>query len=393
MSVWEEIEARRVTVAAERESARSDWQEAATALRAVVERRALLEDRGGTIDAELSRLDLGGVIEVDPARLEIAAEFARRAVSILERRISELRDRQAGLRESNDAVRVELETIRSEHAKRNQSMTDSRARTAELDVRLTELRMRKEAVAEAIRRDADVDAQLAMRARRPDVAEDADLEQMLESALTQLRRLGPINPLAAKEFRELEERHSFLNEQMADVETSRAELRKVIAALDEEIESRFDQAFTEVAEAYERYFDVLFPGGRGRIRLVDPDDPQSGVTIDAQPLGKKVSQMTLLSGGERSLAALAFLFAIFDARPSPFYVLDEVEAALDDANLRRFLRIVDEFRQQAQLVIVTHQQQTMEVADVLYGVTMEPGGSSQAIRKDMRTALVGDQVA
>jgi chromosome segregation protein len=109
------------------------------------------------------------------------------------------------------------------------------------------------------------------------------------------------------------------------------------------------------------------------------------VVIDAQPLGKKVSQRTLLSGGERSLAALAFLFAIFDARPSPFYVLDEVEAALDDANLRRFLRIVEEFRQRAQLIIVTHQQQTMEVADVLYGVTMEPGGSSQAIRKDMRS--------
>lgn len=393
MAVWEEMEARRISVSAEREAARSDWQEAATAHRAVGERRSLLEDRRRTIEAELSRLDDGDVTDVDPARLEIAADFARRAVSILERRIAELRERQAGLRESNEAARAELETSRSEHARRSQSITEARARVSELDVRLTELRMRREAVAEAIRRDADADVDLAMRAPRPDVPDAADLELLLESALTQLRRLGPINPLAAKEFRELEERHTFLAEQMADVESSRSELRKVIAALDEEIQSRFDQAFTEVAEAYERYFGVLFPGGRGRIRLVDGEDRQSGVSIDAQPSGKKVSQMTLLSGGERSLAALAFLFAIFDARPSPFYVLDEVEAALDDANLRRFLRIVDEFRRQAQLIIVTHQQQTMGAADVLYGVTMEPGGSSQAIRKDMRTALVGEQVA
>jgi chromosome segregation protein len=253
--------------------------------------------------------------------------------------------------------------------------------------------MKKESVAEAIRRDADADVETAMAAARPDVPQDADHEELLESALIRLRRLGPINPLAAQEYRELEERHTFLSEQMGDVESSRAELRKVISALETEIQNRFDRAFSEVAEAYEKYFGVLFPGGRGRIRLIDTDDRESGVAIDAQPLGKKVSQMTLLSGGERSLAALAFLFAIFDARPSPFYVLDEVEAALDDANLRRFLRVVDEFRQRAQLIIVTHQQQTMEAADVLYGVTMEPGGSSKAIRKDMRDAIVSESLA
>jgi chromosome segregation protein len=290
-------------------------------------------------------------------------------------------------------VRAELESVGSEHRLRTDSMSTARARVAELDVKLTELRLRREAVAESIRRDADSDVDVAMRAVRPEVAEGADLHELLESGLTQLRRLGPINPLAAKEFRDLEERHDFLAEQMADVESSRAELRKVIDALDSEIQKRFDKAFAEVADAYERYFTVLFPGGQGRIRIEEPDDPHSGVSIDAQPHGKKVSQMTLLSGGERSLAALAFLFAIFEARPSPFYVLDEVEAALDDANLRRFLRIVDEFRQRAQLIIVTHQQQTMEAADVLYGVTMEPGGSSQAIRKDMRTAMVTDHVA
>ena len=393
LAVWEEMEARRFSLAAERESARSEWQEATAALRAVVERQALLEDRKSRIDDELGRLDLGVVSDADPARVVWVGDHARRAVATLERRLVELRDRQSGLRQVNDEVKSDLETVRRDHQTRTNAISEARARVGELDVRLTELRMRREAVIEAIRRDADSDIDAAMNAPRPGVPEDADLTDLLENGLTQLRRLGPINPLAAQEYRDLEKRHTFLADQMADVESSRSELRKVISALESEIRVRFDQAFTEVASAYERYFEVLFPGGRGRIRLVDLEDSQSGVTIDAQPLGKKVSAMTLLSGGERSLAALAFLFAIFEARPSPFYVLDEVEAALDDANLRRFLRVVDEFRGRAQLIIITHQQQTMEVADVLYGVTMEPGGSSQAIRKDMRTSVGVDGVA
>ena len=393
LAVWEALEARRLRLASEREDARSAWQEAATALRGVAERKTLLDERARRIDEELGRLDSGKTGEPDPLRLETVGSLAKHAVGVLEHRIAELRERQAGMRTANEALRAELGEIRSEHESRTESIITGRARIAELDVWLTELRLGRTAVIESIRRDADADEEAAIQSSRPDAAEDADLGELLESALTQLRRLGPINPLAAEEYRELEERHDFLAAQMADVESSRAELRKVITALDTEIQTRFETAFAEVSEAYERYFTVLFPGGRGRIRLVDPDDPHSGVAIDAQPLGKKVSHMTLLSGGERSLAALAFLFAIFDSRPSPFYVLDEVEAALDDANLRRFLRIVDEFRQRAQLIVVTHQQQTMEAADVLYGVTMEPGGSSQAVRKEMRSAITADQVA
>jgi chromosome segregation protein len=393
LAVWEEMEARRLGIAVDREQARSEWQEAATGLRAVVERERLLLDRQEKITEELGRLDLGVVENVDPVRLQEVAGLARRTVTALERRLGELRERQARLREHNTEVRSELDRVRTEHDDCSQRIAGARARIAEIDIRLTELRLRREAVAESIRRDADADVDAAMTASRPDLPEDTDLETLMENLLAQLQRLGPINPLAAREYRELEERHDFLAEQMADVESSRAELRKVITALENEIETRFKTAFTEVAAAYEKYFQVLFPGGRGRIRLVDPEDPRSGVSIDAQPLGKKVSQMTLLSGGERSLAALAFLFAVFEARPSPFYVLDEVEAALDDANLRRFLRIVDEFRQRAQLIVVTHQQQTMEAADVLYGVTMEPGGSSQALRKEMRPAMAGEHVA
>ncbi|MEX1287182.1 MAG: AAA family ATPase, partial [Acidimicrobiia bacterium] len=245
-----------------------------------------------------------------------------------------------------------------------------------------EARVGRESVAEGLRRDADADEAIALDQPRPELDPDVDPHQRVEALAADLRRMGPINPLAAQEYAELEERRSFMAEQLADLESSRAEIRKVISALEDEIERLFLAAFEEVAAAFTDHIEVLFPGGRGEVVLTEPDDLLgSGVDIAVQPLGKKVSRLSLLSGGEKSLAALAFLFAVFKARPSPFYVLDEVEAALDDANLRRFLRLVDAFRGTSQLLIVTHQQQTMEAADVLYGVTMEPGGSSKVVAK------------
>lgn len=388
MRIWESLDSRSLVLAADREAARSEWQEAAGRLRGIVERERLLTERRERIDLEMARVDTGTESSISPAILEEVESLARVAVGTIENRLTELRDRQAGHRAKKADVAGRLESVRAEHDHCSTDMANARGRIGELDVRITELRLKREAVVEAIRRDADADVPEAMGSSKPDVPEGTDLAELLDSTLAQLGRLGPINPLAATEFHDLEERHDFLSAQMVDVETSRDELRKVISALESEIETRFQAAFAEVATAYEGYFEVLFPGGKGRIRLVDGDDPHSGVSIEAQPLGKKLTQMTLLSGGERSLAALAFLFAVFEARPSPFYVLDEVEAALDDANLRRFLRIVEEFRQRAQLLIVTHQQQTMEAADVLYGVTMEPGGSSQAVRKDMTSVAV-----
>ena len=388
LRVWEELEAKRVQAAAEKESARADWQDAAAALRAIVESHRLHSDRLSRVEAELERLDRGEESATDPGRLQKVTDLARRAGTTIETRLLELRERQASLREHNDRLSQDLRKAQEEHKKVGSAVAQASERIGELEVKTVEIRMRREAVMERIRRDAGAEVEEAMTADRPEYPDDADLESLVEEKSNQLRRLGVINPLAAAEFRDLEERHEFLSAQMEDVEESRRELRKVIAALEEEIEDRFRAAFDEVSAAYQRYFEVLFPGGRGKVTLADESDPQSGVEINAQPLGKKVSQMSLLSGGERSLAALAFLFAIFEARPSPFYVLDEVEAALDDANLRRFLNIVEEFRGRAQLVIVTHQQQTMEAADVLYGVTMEPGGSSQAIRKEMSTSAL-----
>lgn len=387
LRVWQELEARRSVLAVQRESARSAWQEAAGLLRGITERVAMLTERARRIDEEKARLAEPVTTGIDPDALVGVERFARRAVEAIEAKVATLRDRQAELRTERDRAASALAEARTEFDTCRDSLERARERTAELDVKLTELRMQREAVAEALRRDADADPEQAYGTPRPDYPDDADLDEILASRLAELSRLGPINPLAAEEYRELEERHRFLTEQMADVESSRTELRKVIAALDDEITRTFRKAFEEVTQAFDRYFTVLFPGGKGRIRLADPEDPNSGVLIEAQPMGKKVQQMTLLSGGERSLAALAFLFAVFEARPSPFYVLDEVEAALDDVNLRRFLRIVDEFRGRAQLIVITHQQQTMEAADVLYGVTMEAGGSSQALRKDMTEAM------
>jgi chromosome segregation protein len=383
MQMWEELESRRIQIAADREIARSEWQDAASVLRAMSERRRLLDERLERIEGELGRVDDGKPAHTDAERLDVVVHYSRRAVETLQRRLVDLRERQSALRSANEVTVTGVAKTRSEFEDRRDAVGSAREQVAGLQVRLTELRLMRENVVESVRRDADVEADAALGAPRPDYPGDTDLGQVLEDKAAQLRRLGPINPLAAAEYADLDGRHTFISDQLADVESSRSELRKVIKALEAEIEQRFQEAFAEVAEAYQRYFALLFPGGRGRIRLTDPEDPHSGLVIDAQPLGKKVSQLTLLSGGERSLAALAFLFSIFEARPSPFYVLDEVEAALDDANLRRFLRIVDEFRLRAQLLIITHQQQTMGAADVLYGVTMEPGGSSQVIRKDM----------
>ncbi len=253
---------------------------------------------------------------------------------------------------------------------------------ARLSIELAEVKVRLESTAEGLRRDADATEEQALAAPQPDLDEGVDPEEALAGAEARLRRMGPINPLAAEEYAEVAAEVETLEEQLADLEESKRDLRKIIAALDEEMASLFMQAFEEISAFYEENFGLVFPGGRGRLRLADPSNPlQTGVEIDAQPAGKRVGRLSLLSGGERSMAALAFLFAVFRARPSPFYVLDEVEAALDDANLRRFLRLVDTLRNSAQLVIITHQQQTMEAADLLYGVTMEPGESSIVVAK------------
>ncbi|MFD7707566.1 chromosome segregation protein SMC [Streptomyces sp. NPDC059786] len=210
-------------------------------------------------------------------------------------------------------------------------------------------------------------------------------EKRLKAAERAYQQLGKVNPLALEEFAALEERHKFLSEQLEDLKKTRADLLQVVKEVDERVEQVFTEAYRDTAREFEGVFSRLFPGGDGRLILTDPDNMlTTGVDVEARPPGKKVKRLSLLSGGERSLTAVALLVSIFKARPSPFYVMDEVEAALDDTNLQRLIRIMQELQEASQLIVITHQKRTMEVADALYGVSMQGDGVSKVISQRLR---------
>ncbi|MER5979164.1 AAA family ATPase [Streptomyces sp. NPDC001857] len=220
---------------------------------------------------------------------------------------------------------------------------------------------------------------------RPRPFARAEQEKRLKAAERAYQQLGKVNPLALEEFAALEERHQFLSEQLEDLKKTRADLLQVVKEVDERVEQVFTEAFRDTAREFEGVFSRLFPGGEGRLILTDPDNMlTTGVDVEARPPGKKVKRLSLLSGGERSLTAVAMLVSIFKARPSPFYVMDEVEAALDDTNLQRLIRIMQELQESSQLIVITHQKRTMEVADALYGVSMQGDGVSKVISQRLR---------
>ncbi|WP_328433928.1 AAA family ATPase [Streptomyces sp. NBC_00425] len=220
---------------------------------------------------------------------------------------------------------------------------------------------------------------------RPRPFQRAEQEKRLKSAERAYQQLGKVNPLALEEFSALEERHKFLSEQLEDLKKTRTDLLQVVKEVDERVEQVFTEAFRDTARQFEGVFGRLFPGGEGRLILTDPDNMlTTGVDVEARPPGKKVKRLSLLSGGERSLTAVAMLVSIFKARPSPFYVMDEVEAALDDTNLQRLIRIMQELQESSQLIVITHQKRTMEVADALYGVSMQGDGVSKVISQRLR---------
>jgi chromosome segregation protein len=213
----------------------------------------------------------------------------------------------------------------------------------------------------------------------------AEQEKRLKAATRALTLLGKVNPLALEEFAALEERHKFLTEQLEDLKATRRDLLTVIKDVDERVEQVFTAAYHDTAREFEGVFSRLFPGGEGRLILTDPSDMlTTGIEVEARPPGKKVKRLSLLSGGERSLTAVALLVAIFKARPSPFYVMDEVEAALDDTNLQRLLKLMAELRESSQLIVITHQKRTMEIADALYGVSMRGDGVTTVISQRLR---------
>ena len=218
----------------------------------------------------------------------------------------------------------------------------------------------------------------------PSKFERASAERRAADAQRQLDRLGKVNPLALEEFEALTERHNFLATQLEDLRKTRRDLLIVVKEVDDRVQEVFASAYADTAREFEDLFGRLFPGGQGNLVLTEPDDMlATGIEIEARPPGKKVKRLSLLSGGERSLTAIAYLFAIFKARPSPFYVLDEVEAALDDTNLQRLLLVFDELRESSQLIVITHQRRTMEAADALYGITMRGDGVSTVISQQI----------
>lgn len=381
---------------AEAERALESARAALGAARASELRRATMEERRSVLTARLREVETR-LAARDPeaqaaaerrrralvARDEAYARFAERLAALLARaealyeRLREERRRHA---EAARASAQQLDRLRAERAGLERELGELRERMSRVERDDAEARLRLENAIVTLRTEYDVEPHVALDAPAPPVPEGTTLAGRARELERELRLMGPINPLALAEYEALEERHRFLQEQLDDVKSTRRELARVIRAVDREIVTVFEQAFHDVAEHFAGLFTTLFPGGSGRLVLVDPDNLlETGVEIEARPSGKNVRRLSLLSGGERSLTALAYLFAVFRARPSPFYLLDEVEAALDDVNLHRFLDLVHEFRDEAQLVIVTHQKRTMEAADVLYGVSMPPGGSTRVV--------------
>jgi chromosome segregation protein len=389
-SARDELESLAATVAARR----TDLEVRAAG---VEERRRYVESRRSQIDERLEHLQVESAAAADRrSELEARLVALRRLSGVVESlagvvaaNVAELREERRVQSEAARSASELLEGLRAERTAAESELESVRGRSQQLEVADAEARMRLEAATESLRADHDCGPDVAVEAECPPLPEGTTAPARVRELERELRVMGPINPLALQEFTELTERHEFLTGQLDDVRQSRRELAKVIRAVDEEIVSVFAAAFADVSENFTSLFETLFPGGQGRLTLTDPDNLlETGIEIEARPSGKNVRKLSLLSGGERSLTALAYLFAVFRSRPSPFYVMDEVEAALDDVNLHRFLDLVAEFRDSAQLLIVSHQKRTMEAADILYGVTMEPGGSTKVVSE--RAAAVLD---
>ena len=354
----------------------------------LAERRRVLTERMAEVERRLTgHTDERQLAAERRRRLEGEATAIRRLAELVESCREELDVHLAGLREEHrrrlDAVRLggeRLESLRRQRTADEQRMTEVRGRLSQVEMDLVEASVRHEAVVDTLRRELGAGPEEATSAPEPELPEGVDAATRIEQLEAELAAMGPVNPLALEELAEHTERHRFLESQVEDVRTARRELHQIIRTLDDEIMRVFAEAFADVNEHFSNLVSSLFPGGMGRLTLTDAEQLlDTGVEVEARPAGRNVRRLSLLSGGERSLVAMAFLFAIFRSRPSPFYLMDEVEAALDDVNLQRFLGLVHEFRDEAQLIVVSHQKRTMEAADALYGVTMAPGGSSQVL--------------
>ncbi|GAB3272542.1 chromosome segregation protein SMC [Microbacterium lacusdiani] len=378
-------EARAASLERQRERER---EAAAQAARRAVIRRAQREIAEG-VAAELPHLLDSVDRSVAEARLALAeAESARSAVSSELRELrgqeAALRERLTGLTESVHGLELQihekklhvtslLERVSSELGLNEDVLVSEYGPDQPVPRDVADIGTPDDAHAESAEHAADdMPATLPYDRRMQ--------ERRLRDAERKLAQLGRVNPLALEEFAALEQRHRFLTEQLDDLLQTRKDLMTIIADLDERMQVIFEAAFEDTKTAFAEVFPILFPGGTGSIALTDPENMlTTGIEVSVRPVGKKIERLSLLSGGERSLAAVAFLTAIFKARPSPFYILDEVEAALDDANLGRLLGVFEQLRESSQLIVITHQKRTMEIADALYGVSMRQDGVSAVV--------------
>jgi chromosome segregation protein len=371
-------EAQAAALERRRESERVAAEQAAR--RAVIRRGQ--RDAAGAVIAQLPAVLASVDRSVASARVALASAEAERAAQNAE--LTELRAQEAGVRDRLSAV---TEGVHS------------------LELQIHEKRLHVQSLLERVQSELGLDENILISEYGPDhpiLPDTGDDEasptpfdrghqkRRLQEAERKLGLLGRVNPLALEEFGALEQRHRFLTEQLADLTQTRKDLLTIIAELDERMQTIFAAAFEDTRAAFHEVFPVLFPGGAGDIALTNPDDIlTTGIEVTVRPVGKKIERLSLLSGGERSLAAVALLTAIFKARPSPFYILDEVEAALDDANLGRLLGVFEQLRENSQLIVITHQKRTMEIADALYGVSMRHDGVSAVVGQRVREAVAG----
>jgi chromosome segregation protein len=356
----------------------------AAAERASRQRAAQRRQQRAAQAAVASAVALGARYAVEAAEQSVAAALARRteAAAASTTGAAELKTVRARVRE----LAADLDTV-----------VDTAHGT---EIARAEHRLRLEQLAEHALEEFGVEADVLVAEYGPEAPvpvigdenalpsrfERAAAERRAVEAQKNLDRLGKVNPLALEEYAALTERHAFLATQLEDLRKTRRDLLTVVKEVDDRVQEVFASAYADTAREFEHLFGRLFPGGQGNLVLTEPDDMlATGIEIEARPPGKKVKRLSLLSGGERSLTAIAYLFAIFKARPSPFYVLDEVEAALDDTNLQRLLTVFEELRESSQLIVITHQRRTMEAADALYGITMRGDGVSTVISQQLAT--------
>jgi chromosome segregation protein len=399
--------------------ARAAEMDARLALRTLEERARALAGRADALRRAAERERQARIREI--ARRERMLREARTATAVhvgatfLAEQLERSLALAAGARTEAEAARTEAEaalsaargTVRS-LTRDFESMVDAAHRD---EVARAEQQMRVEALAERAMAELGMEAATLLTEYGPDKpvpvltrdvsttmagADDQpepvryvrdQQQKRLRTAERELGLLGRVNPLALEEFGALEERHRFLSEQLEDLKKTRRDLLEIIVEVDNRVEQVFAEAYSDVAAAFERVFTRLFPGGEGRLILTEPGNwLTTGVDVEARPPGKKIKRLSLLSGGERALVAVSFLISLFIARPSPFYILDEVEAALDDTNLGRLLEIYEELRATSQLLVITHQKRTMEIADALYGISMRGDGVSTVISSRLREA-------